>query len=139
MTVNYQENPLKDWFHRRCTLTILCLILGECALFSRAITTVPWHGQEICWVPKYGLNSTETKRGGGGNIRTMTEKGKVLPEPRRIPPADTCYWGKGPAVKTGPSRILTARHCPATRLASRLGLADLPLTPCFFNTLVTCG
>lgn len=91
MTVNYQENPLKDWLHRRCALTILCLILGECALFSRDIVTVPRHGQEVCWVPKYGRNSTDTKRGGGGSIRTMTQKGKVLPEPQRLPPAITCW------------------------------------------------
>lgn len=126
MTVNYQESPLKDWLHRWRALTILCLILGKCALFSRAITTVPRHGQEVCWVPKYGRNSTDTKRGGGGSIRTMTQKGKVLPEPRRLPPANTC-WCSQPGT--------------ATRLASRSGLEDFPLASCFFfffNTLGTC-
>lgn len=117
MTANYQENPLKDWFHRRCALTILCLILGEWALFSRAIAMVPRHGQEVCWVPKYGLSSTETKRGGGGSIRTMTRKGKVLPEPRRLPPADTCCWGEGPSCEDW---SLPSLHSPA--LSNSVGI-----------------
>lgn len=132
MTVNYQENPLKDWFHRQCALTSHCLFLGQCALFSRAIAMVPRHGQEVCWVPKYGLNSTETKRGGGGSIRTMTQKGKVLPEPLQQTPAAR---EEAPAVKTGPSPVFTAQHW-ATRLASRSGLVRFATGILFLENLL---
>lgn len=56
-TEHYPEDPLTEWFHRWCPLTILCLILGKFCAFLEA--SPQCHGTARRFVSKVRVSRTE--------------------------------------------------------------------------------